>query len=212
MSDDFPSLYTPSATAGPSTSSGSATAGSSSAAQALEQLHEQTEASSSANGQQNGQKQAQQQLDFASESSFPSLGAPSAAIGKAAAGGWGGAARSRAAHASSQQQHQQQASSALYTETLVLPSSSINLSAVSGGSGAQRGPSINDATTLGGVLTYLMGKYPSVKVEASSSAAKQTTTFLFKAARQQDVERVKHELRTRIVRKVRSTRFWTDPT
>ena len=194
MSDDFPSLYTPSASAsaeaGPSTFTGGPTS-----ARALEQMHEQAEATTSS--AQGGPSRSQ--LDLGSESAFPSLGAPSKVGAAGSASRWGvAAARSKAAAPSIPQP-----SAPLYTETLVLPSSSINVSpAPSSGSNSRNSPAGSDATTLGGVINHLMTRYPHVKIEASSSTFKQTTTFLFKALRQQDVERVKVELKTRIVRKV----------
>lgn len=143
-------------------------------------------------------------LDLSNESAFPSLGAPSAPP-RAATGGWA-ATRSRAVHQSSQAPAAA-AGPTIFTETVTLPSTSINVSPLPP-PGPRQGTFSNEripeATTLGGVLNQIMTKFPSVKIEASTSTAKATTTFLFKAQRQQDIERVKQELRSRVVKKVSS--------
>lgn len=217
--DGFPSLYTPAGAVGAQQSTSdaagtSAAAGDapSTAAQALAQLHEQNGDSAQSgsdpsdnaaiNGASGGKsgKQARAQLDLASESAFPSLGGP--APGKSAAvsgGGWGAAAASRARATASAPAV---AAPQLYTESFVLPSNSISVGGPPAGGYSASNRREEQPTTLGGVLQLLMSKYPSTKIEASTSTAKNTTTFLFKSHRQQDIERVKNDLKARVVRKV----------
>ena len=206
--------------------SGSGAAGgpssSTSAAAALEQIHGQADAgqedqdgengadavasSSSAPGGSSGKKGGSNKasnLDLGDEDLFPSLGAPSAppGKGKAVAGGWGGAARSRAAAAAAAAPAPAVPS---FTETLTLPSASINVNATpqTQRSGFSNAPA--DPTTLGGVINLLVANYNGVRIDSSSSTAKGTTTFLLRAQRQQDIDRVKRDLMSRIVKKVRS--------
>jgi hypothetical protein len=91
-----------------------------------------------------------------------------------------------------------------FTETLTLPSASINVNPTpqTQRSGFSNAPA--DPTTLGGVINLLVAKYNGVRIDSSSSTAKGTTTFLLRAQRQQDIDRVKRDLMSRIVRKVRS--------
>lgn len=200
MSDDFPSLYTP--LAGPSSSQDASNAPTAiSAAQALEQVH--ANASEGASGSKASTTNRANGLDLGSESAFPSLGGSTKANGQSS-GGWGAAAKSRAAAASSAGPNGAAAQANVYTETLTLLSSSININAGSPStnlSGAGRSGS-NEPTSLGTVLQQLRARYPNVKLDASSSNAKGTTTFIFKAARQQDLERVKQDLRTKLIKKV----------
>lgn len=228
MDNDFPSLYTPPASSGglgvragaavdaasplasTSASTGAGSEGSSSyavGAHLLKEIHEQSEGDGLAvngGGASRQKPQGNRGLDLESESAFPSLGAPSAAFGNAPGSGWGAAARSRAAAAPSPAVNQ--ASQALFTESLTLPTASINVAAppaaVTRGGFSNKEP---EPTTLGGVLIQLSKKYAGVKVESSTSTAKGTTTLLIKAQRQQDVERVKRDLLARIVKKVNET-------
>lgn len=212
MSDDFPSLNGQGTSAGPSGSHYDAAGNSSSnagpalsAAQALEQAHHgnandgNTTAgqSSKASGSRKGATPAD--IDLNSESAFPSLGGASRAA--AQTGGW--AAKSRANAHSSSVSSAVASQAALLTESVTLPTSSINIGPPVPSSSYQgRSNNNNEASSLGAVLQMLRAKYPQVKLEASTSTAKGTTTFLFKASRQQDIERVKQELRTKVVRKV----------
>lgn len=240
MDNDFPSLYTPpasastvapGASASTSTSNAAAAAegsGSSSSgavgsqsyavgAHLLKEIHEQSESSTSSgtNGVSGAgsNKQASNRLDLDSETAFPSLGGGSAAASTGGSG-WGAAARTRAAAAVSST-HASSGGGAgatilqsnIFTESLVLPTASINVTAPPPTTGPRGGFSNREAepTTLGGVLSQLMSKYNGVKVESSTSTAKGTTTLLIKAQRQQDLERVKRDLLGRIVKKVNET-------
>lgn len=234
MDNDFPSLYTPPASAGGiAAGAGPRASGSTSAmpeadgnnyavgAHLLKEIHEQSESAGA--GASNGvsgdapasgkQANGNKRLDLDSETAFPSLGAPSAPSSSSATGGsgWGAAARSRASAAASAQSASASqgaiAQSNLFTESLVLPTASINVTAPPPTTGPRGGYSNREAepTTLGGVLSQLMTRYNGVKVESSTSTAKGTTTLLIKAQRQQDLERVKRDLLGRIVKKVNET-------
>lgn len=233
MDNDFPSLYTPPASAvgsgpGPrasgSSSSNDILAGSDSyavGAHLLKEIHEQSESAGSngasgsdlrdgaapaaASSKQQQQQNKNKRLDLDSEDAFPSLGAPSAPASSSVSG-WGAAARSRVSVAASAPPAAVTQPS-LYTESLVLPTASINVTAPPPTTGPRGGYSNRESepTTLGGVLSQLMTRYNGVKVESSTSTAKGTTTLLIKAQRQQDLERVKRDLLGRIVKKVNET-------
>lgn len=241
MDNDFPSLYTPPASASavaPGASASTSTSNAAGAAEGsgsssgavgsqsyavgahlLKEIHEQSESSTSSgtNGVSGGgggsNKQASNRLDLDSETAFPSLGGGSAAASTGGSG-WGAAARTRAAAAVSSTHASSGggagatiAQSNIFTESLVLPTASINVTAPPPTTGPRGGFSNREAepTTFGGVLSQLMSKYNGVKVESSTSTAKGTTTLLIKAQRQQDLERVKRDLLGRIVKKVNET-------
>lgn len=231
MDSDFPSLYTPPASAVPGAASGSASTSTSAAAggvhggssdpsqsyavgaHLLKEIHEQADGPAGSNGVSGSSKQqAAKSLDLDSETAFPSLGAPAAGPGASAASGWGAAARSRASAAAAVNAGGAASTPAsiqsnLFTESLVLPTASINVTAPPPTTGPRGGFSNREAepTTLGGVLSQLMARYNGVKVQSSTSTAKGTTTLLIKAQRQQDLERVKRDLLSRIVKKVNET-------
>jgi hypothetical protein len=198
MDNDFPSLYTPPASAvgsGP----GPLASGSSSkdmlpgnenyavGAHLLKEIHEQSESAGSnaasgsdlrdgaapaASRKQQQQHNKNKRLDLDSEDAFPSLGAPSAPASSSVSG-WGAAARSRASVAASAPPAAVTQPS-LYTESLVLPTASINVTAPPPTTGPRGGYSNRESepTTLGGVLSQLMTRYNGVKVESSTSTAK----------------------------------------